>query len=212
MALRETNCPGCGAPVKFASPVSLIAVCASCRATLMRRDLDVERIGTMAVLIDDSTPLQLGAEGRYRGVYFAVVGRLQVRWEHGRWSEWYLGFDDQRTGWLGEAAGEYSVSFKATVPEAVPKWDDLRPGLVVTLDRVDYEVTDVRRAKVVGGDGELPVRVDAGWETATADLRTPTTRFATLDYSDDPPSVYLGEVVEFDALALRGLREFPGWR
>jgi len=60
--------------------------------------------------------------------------------------------------------------------------------------------------------GEQPFRIGAGWPTATADLRTPTACFATLDYSDDAPRLYVGEVVELAALRLRGLREFDGWR
>lgn len=166
----------------------------------------------MAALVEDATPLQLGAEGRWRGTHFTVVGRLQVRWESGGWNEWYCVFDDGRGGWLGEAAGEYTVSFATTVPEPLPAWTGLHPGVRVTLGGIAYEVTEVREAEVVGGEGELPLRVDAGWKTATADLRTATARFATLDYSDPTPRLYTGEVVERAALSLRGLREVDGWR
>jgi len=210
--VREVACPSCGASVRFASAQSVLAVCGYCRATLIRHDVNVENVGTMAALVEDSTPLQLGAEGVWRGTHFAVVGRLQVRWERGGWNEWYCLFDDGRPGWLGEASGEYSVSFETTVPEPLPAWESLRPGVTVTLGGVGYEVTDARRAKVVGGEGELPFRVGAGWPTAAADLRNATARFATVDYSDEAPKLYLGEVVEFPALALRGLRELEGWR
>jgi hypothetical protein len=187
-------------------------VCGYCRASLIRRDLDVEQIGTMSALLEDASPLQLAAEGVWRGTHFAVVGRVQVRWEDGCWNEWYCVFDDGCTGWLGEAAGEYTLSFPATVPEPLPAWDAVRVGQRVTLGGVAYEVTDRRQAEVVGGEGELPFRVDGGWKTAAADLRTDTARFATLDYGDETPRLYAGEVVELEALALRGLREFDGWR
>jgi hypothetical protein len=196
----------------FVSAQSLLAVCSYCRASLMRRDLDVERIGTMAALLEDATPLQLAAEGVWRSTHFAVVGRIQVRWEQGMWNEWYCVFDDGRGGWLTDAVGEYSVSFATTVAEALPAWTALVPGVRVTLGGVSYEVTDRREAHVVGGEGELPFAVEPGRKTPTADLRTSTARFATLDYSDDPPRLYLGEVVELAALRLRGLREFDGWR
>jgi hypothetical protein len=166
----------------------------------------------MAALLEDATPLQLGAEGVWRGTHFAVVGRLQVRWDAGRWNEWYCLFDDGRGGWLSEAAGEYAVSFETTVSEPLPAWKSLEPGVGVTLGGTAYEVTEVREAEVVGGEGELPFRIDAGWKTATADLRTSTARFATLDYSDEAPRVYLGEAVDVPGLKLRGLREFEGWR
>jgi hypothetical protein len=206
----QLACPSCAAPVGFASAQSLLAVCGYCRATLIRRDLDVEQVGTMAALLEDATPLQLAAEGAWRGSHFAVVGRLQVRWADGSWNEWYCVFDDGRTGWLGEAAGEYALSFPATVPEPLPAWDRLKVGTRVTLGGVSYEVTDLREATVVGSEGELPFRVEAGGPTAAADLRTPTARFATLDYGDDAPRLYVGEVVELAALGLRGLRELDG--
>lgn len=208
---REIPCPACGAPVKFVSVASLLAVCGYCRATLLRRDLDVENLGTMAELIADPTPLQLGAGGRYCATHFAVVGRIQVAYPEGAWNEWYLVFDDGRSGWLGEASGTYSISFETPVAEKLPPWGSLRPGLQVALNGGRYEVSDVRTARIIGGEGELPFLVAGGYETRVADLRTDTARFATLDYSDEPPRVFLGETVEFDALHLQGLRRFEGW-
>jgi Domain of unknown function (DUF4178) len=213
---REVACPGCGAAVKLLSAASLLAVCGYCRATLLRRDLDVERIGTMAQLAADTTLLQLGAEGVYRSTHFAVVGRIQVRYDDGGWNEWYLVFDDGRTGWLGEASGEYTVSFPAALDGPAPAWEALHAGGTLTLGSVTWQITDVRRARVVAGEGELPFRVEGGWETAAADLRADPARFATLDYSDAGegagPRLYVGEAVEFPDLALRGLRELDGWR
>jgi hypothetical protein len=63
----NSSCRSCGAPVKFVSAQSLLAVCGCCRATLIRRDLDVEQVGTMAALLEDVTPLRLGAGGVWRG-------------------------------------------------------------------------------------------------------------------------------------------------
>lgn len=205
--MREVSCPSCGAAVKFVSAASLLAVCPYCRATLINRDLKIENIGKMGELLADSSPLQLGAEGKYRNVHFAVVGRIQVQYQDGAWNEWYLAFDDGRAGWLGEAGGAYSVSFESRQKVQVPVWEKIRPGLAVPIGGFDYEVADVRTARVVGGEGELPFVVASGYEARVADLRTTTTRFATFDYSEDIPLVYLGESVEFEVLALRGLRD-----
>ncbi|MBI4537537.1 MAG: DUF4178 domain-containing protein [candidate division NC10 bacterium] len=197
--------------MKFASAVSLLSICPYCSSTLLRRDLDVENVGKMAELVADSSPLQLMAEGRYRGAYFTVVGRIQVEYSEGTWNEWFILFGDGRTGWLGEASGSYTVSFETPVQEAIPPWEGLHPGLQVTLKGRPYEVSDLREAKVVGGEGELPFRVGCGYAARVADLRTDSERFATLEYSDETPRVFLGEAVEFGALQLRGLRRFEGW-
>lgn len=71
-------CPNCGAPVEFASVASASAVCGFCRSTLVRDGEALERIGTSAELFDDHSPLQLGAGGRYQGMAFTLVGRLQI--------------------------------------------------------------------------------------------------------------------------------------
>lgn len=205
--MREVTCPSCGAVVKFVSAASLLAVCPYCRATLINRDLKIENVGKMGALLADPTPLQLGVEGKYRDVHFAVVGRIQVRYEDGAWNEWYLAFDDGRAGWLGEAMGTYSVSFETRQKVALPAWETVKPGLAVHIGGFDYDVSDVRAARVVGGEGELPFVVASGYEARVADLRTTTARFATLDYSENAPRIYLGEIVKFGALALSGLRE-----
>jgi len=210
--MTRLSCPSCGAPVSFVSAQSLLAVCSYCRASIVRHDLDVEQIGVMGALIEDASPLQLGAEGVHRATHFAVVGRLQLKWAQGGWNEWYCVFDDGRAGWLAETAGEYSLSFETTVREPLPEWTRLEPGTTLTLGGVEYEVTDAREAEVVGGEGELPFRVGSGWPLRSADLRNETARFATLDYSAAAPRLYVGEVVEIETLKLRGLREFEGWR
>jgi hypothetical protein len=43
------------------------------------------------------------------------------------------------------------------------------------------------------------------------DLRSDRRDFATLDYSDDAPVLYIGKAVEFDELRLRNVRTFEGW-
>jgi hypothetical protein len=40
---------------------------------------------------------------------------------------------------------------------------------------------------------------------------SPRGDFATVDYSDDEPVLYRGEMVDFDSLKLKNLRTFEGW-
>jgi hypothetical protein len=52
------------------------------------------------------------------------------------------------------------------------------------------------------------------WDKSDAvfiDLRTTTSRFATVDFSDKDPALYLGDLVDFDDLKLKNLRKFEGW-
>ena len=209
--IKECNCPSCGASVVFKSPASILAVCEYCSSTLVRHDLDLENIGKMAELKADGSPLQLRTEGRYGRVPFTIVGRIQLRYQQGLWNEWYILFGDQRSGWLGESMGTYGVSFLTQVEEKIPRFEDLRPGQQVVLKGQSYEVTDKKEAFCIGGEGELPFQIGPGYATPTVDLAGPGNGFATLDYSEEAPLVFMGEYVEFEELHLSGLRKLDGW-
>ncbi|MBI5211293.1 MAG: DUF4178 domain-containing protein [Elusimicrobia bacterium] len=204
-------CPSCGAPFSFKSAVSLLAVCSYCRSLLLRKDLDIENLGKVAQLMPDGSPLQLGCEGKHKGAPFGVIGRLQMRYPEGFWNEWHLSFIDGKLGWLGEAQGLYALSFKSSAGAALPAYGSLSVGGKVELAGKTFAVKDRREAEYIAAEGELPFRVPFGEKAPFADLAGPGREFATIDYSEDPPFLFLGEYVPFDELALTGLKEFEGW-
>jgi hypothetical protein len=209
--MKEFTCPSCGAPVPFRSAASILAVCAYCSSTLVRHDANLENVGKMAELQEDSSPLQLGAEGRYRGVPFTIVGRIQLRYPQGLWNEWHLLFEDQRSGWLGEAGGVYAVSFLTPVKDRIPGFKDLHPGDVLVLQGQTFEVACLEEAFCIAGRGELSFQVGPGYAAPAVELAGPGNSFAALDYSEEEPLVFLGEYVDFKDLHLFGLREIHGW-
>jgi hypothetical protein len=200
------SCPSCGAPVVFKSAGSVFAVCEYCQSTLVRHDQALEDIGKMAALAEDRSPLQLGAEGSYDGVHFALIGRIQIRYSQGYWNEWHLLFDDMRTGWLSEAGGEYVVSFLRHVQEPLPAFAELKIGQRFPVAGQPWTVSNIENAECVAGAGELPFKVGAGYPVATVDLRNGA-NFATLDYSETPPLLFVGEPVDFASLKMSNLRE-----
>ena len=78
-------------------------------------------------------------------------------------------------------------------------------------DNVSYEVTTITNAHYRGVQGELPFEYWDKNDVVFVDLRSTSGKFATIDYSDEQPALYLGEIVEFDSLALKNLRTFEGW-
>ena len=144
-------CPSCGAPVVFKSAASIFAVCEYCQSTLVRHDQALEDIGKMAALVEDRSPLQLGAEGSYKGVHFALIGRIQIKYSQGVWNEWHLMFDDMRTGWLSEASGEYVLTFAQYVQDALPKFDDLKIGQRFVLASQAWTVSNIEEAECIAG-------------------------------------------------------------
>lgn len=205
--MKRANCPSCGAEVLFRSAASILAVCEYCRSTLLRKDLKLENLGRMAELMEDASPVQLGTEGRYKDQRFTVVGRIQLKYDAGLWNEWYLLFDNERTGWMGETPGLCAVSFQFPAPANCPPFGALEVGRHVSLDRRDFRVVNLEEPRCIAGEGELPFRVGAGYDTKVADLRGSGNTFATLDYSEAPPLLFVGEQVEFQSLALTNLRD-----
>ena len=202
----SAHCPSCGAPVVFKSASSVFAVCEYCQSTLVRHDQNLEDIGKMAALVEDRSPLQLGAEGSYKGVHFALIGRIQIKYSQGIWNEWHLLFDDMRTGWLSEAGGEYVLTFAQFVAEALPQFDSLKIGQRFVLASQTWTVSNIENAECIAGQGELPFKVGAGYPVAAVDLRNQA-NFATLDYSETPPLLFVGEAVDFKSLKMANLHD-----
>jgi hypothetical protein len=145
--------------------------------------------------------LREGATGRFRGVRFIVRGRLDLRHSSGAtWSEWYVSFADGRGGWIAPGADRTVITFEATLPA----FRDLRAGKPAWPA---YVVEDKGRARYESAEGVLPFAPPFGESYAYADLVAPDGAFATLDYSESPPRLFVGEVTTHDALHLQPPRK-----
>src|SRR5262245_28664216 len=207
----KANCPSCGATVNFQSTYSILAVCEHCNSTLVRHDIHIEDIGKMATLQVDASPIQPGTRGEFRGVSFSVVGRIQLQFDRGIWNEWHLMFGDGRSGWLGEAQGTYAVSFLENVDGPLPTFEELRSEKAISIRKQTFYVENVENARCIAGQGELPFKVAGGYDAPVADLLGENGAFATIDYSEERPLVFIGEYGEFDNLRLSNLRVFDSW-
>ncbi len=205
------NCPTCGAPVTFMWSSAVQTACQYCKAILVRHDVDLEKVGEVADLPRDASPIQILTEGIFDNRRFVVVGRIVYEWEQGGWNEWHIAFDDGRSGWLSDAQAEYAVSFQVYPQAPLPAIEQARRGLAIQWGGLNYIITHRTEASYVGFEGELPFRTTDRSRMVFADLRTPDARFGTIDYSENPPLLFVGRQVDFDELKLRNLRMFEGW-
>ena len=204
------NCPNCGAPIRFRWSSAVQTVCEFCHSILVRRDVNLELVGKVADLPPDNSPIQITTEGVYRNRPFQVVGRILYEYDEGGWNEWHAVFNDGASGWLSDAQAEYEVSFAAAV-KGLPAAASVVRGQHYGFNGVDYEATCLTRARYRGVEGELPFEYWDKNEVLFVDLESHDARFATLDYSDPEPLLFLGEAVDFDSLSLKNLRRFEGW-
>lgn len=201
-----SNCPNCGGPIRFLWSGAVQTTCPYCSSILVRHDLDLEKVGVVSDLPATTSPIQIGTQGRYRDRNFTVVGRIVYEYERGTWSEWHLAMADGSSGWLSDAMAEYAVSFQHPTQSPLPPAGSLRPGVKVRRGDAVYQVTAITPARYRGVEGELPFEYWDKAEVPFADLRTGDGRFATIDYSEEPPLLFLGEFVEFASLGLSNLR------
>jgi hypothetical protein len=211
MSAPSASCPNCGAPIAFQFSSSVQTVCEYCKSIVVRTDVDLTKVGEVADLPANSSPIQLGTEGVYGNKSFVVAGRIIYEYEQGNWNEWHLMFNGGRSGWLSDAQLEYDISFLVEEHAPLPAVGRVDVGQRVGFEKVVYEVTSITRARYRGVEGELPFQYWDKAEVPFVDLRTPDARFGTIDYSEPPPLLFLGEAVEYEALKLKNVRTFEGW-
>jgi hypothetical protein len=211
--MKSCNCPSCGASIAFQSSLSVYAVCKYCSSMVVRRDLDVESIGTMAALPQDMSPFQIGTQGKFDGVGFGIIGRMKLSWEDGYWNEWCILSEDGRRGWLAEAQGFYAVSFEIAENEELKEknLDSLPVGSFLKFHDSLLKIVDIKEATCVGCEGELPFVAPKGRKTKSLDLVGKSGEFASIEIENNQRRVYLGRYVEWENLHCQNFRILEGW-
>jgi hypothetical protein len=208
--MPATTCPSCGTELHFRSPVAVYAVCASCGSMVVRSDVTVEAIGTMASLPNDISPLRIGTDLTIDSRRYKLLGRIRMYWADGAWNEWFMD-DGAAQGWLIEAQGFLSVAFPLALPPgfATAPWPAL--GTEIPVDGGMYRVTDLKQATCAGSEGELPFTAPRGRQVRYADLTSEAGSFAGLEEAEDGRRLYAGRNLHFDDVAFGNLRDVEGW-
>ena len=212
-------CPGCGAPVNFLSAQSTHAVCGYCQSTVVRNGDTLARVGKMAELFDDHSPLQLQASGVWTASSgkkpFTLVGRLQYKYGEGTWTEWHAVLVDGSSAYLSEDNGAYVFSTPLEATASVPAAANFSVGSSVVLNGKPYSVASNQTVALLSAQGELPRLPQLGMPFAMVELRSQGTgsvgrvdaQVLSIDYSSQPPALSVGAAVLLEDLQLTGLRE-----
>ena len=214
MSFVESSCPACGAPITFRIGSSIVAVCAYCNSAVARGDRELVDLGKVAELVETGSPLDIGLRGVYQDVPFELTGRAQLGHEAGGvWDEWYAAFQDGRWGWLAEAQGRFYLTFQHTLSQQslVPPFDALELGEPVAAipTSVPLVIAEKGAARALGAKGEIPYKLVPGEQYEYADLSGPRGEFATLDYSEFPPLVFIGREVALSELGFPKFASAP---
>lgn len=204
-------CPGCGAPVEFHSAQSTHAICAYCHSTVVRDGDKLARVGKMAELFDDHSPLRLMASGRYQGRGFTLVGRLQYQYGEGRWSEWIALQDNGSTAYLSEDNGAYVYAQPSGLKRETPSPEQFRLGMLTAINGQAFTVTSVQSVALIAAQGELPRLPKLGESFTLVELRNDQGDVLSIDYgpalAGGAAEVSLGRAVKLEELQLTGLAD-----
>lgn len=128
----------------------------------------------------------------------------------GFWDEWYATFSNGWVGWLAEAQGKFYLTFYQPLPEGrvLPSFDALQIGQIVQEipAQTGMIVAEKGVATSVAADGEIPYSLVPNEQGQYADLTGKNNAFGTIDYSMNPPWVFLGNQVTLADLGLADAR------
>ncbi len=211
MSVLQANCPSCAAPIEFQKGSTIVLVCPFCRSAVARTDRGLDDLGKVAEIADSQSPLKLGLKGEFRGNKFELTGRAQLKHELGGfWDEWYATFSNGWVGWLAEAQGKFYLTFFQSLPQGVrvPAFEQLQLGQSVSEIPANppLMVTEKGTATSVAADGEIPYRLTPNERSNYADLSGKDNAFGTIDYSENPAWVFVGQQVTLDEIGLGGAK------
>ncbi len=207
MSVLTANCPSCAGPLEFTSGSTIVIVCPFCRSAISRTDRALEDLGKVAEIVQSESPLKLGLKGTYKDSRFELTGRAQLKHElGGTWDEWYATFSNGSVGWLAEAQGRFYLTFYQPLPAGtvLPTFEGLQLGqtLPEIPNPTPLMVQERGKGTLLAADGEIPYKLTPGEQFQYADLAGKNNAFATIDYSMDPPWVFVGSQVTLAEIGL----------
>jgi Zn-finger nucleic acid-binding protein len=206
VSVLAANCPSCAAPIEFKAGSTIVLVCPFCRSAISRTDRNLEDLGKVAEIAESESPLKIGLKGKFKEHRFELTGRAQNRHEAGGfWDEWYATFSNGWVGWLAEAQGKFYLTFYQPLPAGVtvPAFETLQIGQTITeIPNQSFVVTEKGTATAVAADGEIPYKLIPNEQSNYADLSGKGGAFGTIDYSTNPPWVFVGQEVSLAEIGL----------
>ncbi|MDB5743789.1 MAG: hypothetical protein JWR68_2104 [Polaromonas sp.] len=197
--------------MEFLSAQSTHAVCPYCQSTVVRSGDTLARIGKMAELFNDFSPLQLQAAGSFEGRRFTVLGRLQYQYPQGTWTEWHALLADGGSAFLSEDNGAYVFTLPVASSRDIPPASEFRIGASTAINGKTYAVASSETVSLLSAQGELPHLPALGQPFAMVELRSADGEVLGIDYGPTlqggPPALSRGRAVRLDALQLTGLKD-----
>lgn len=193
-ALKQLQCPNCGAALSQFNPGAQTIVCPTCGSYVAVGAGDPEVTGKTRKLPSPPKPIELGKTITVQGTSYMVLGRVaymgwddEDRW---RWDEWLVGADDGRMLWLAYDEKGFSIFKKERFREPFNAQSDRS----ITLKGKTLYVKERYPARIVGAEGELTWRAKENERLYVAEGAQGGLRFS-VQQTDEEIEVYTGRGV-----------------
>jgi len=208
----SANCPSCGSQIVFRSAATITVVCSACSSAVYRTDQSLVDLGKVSSVARDLSPLQVGASGNHGGRAFSIVGVLRKGRDRVRWNEWFIDYHDGSYGWLSDGNAEFQIFAHKPISARLPDPQGLPANSRFDAGGHRWIVTERGFANLLAAEGELPFKVGPDESFHYVDMKSTAGLAGTLD-KDAWGNVLLwvGDVVDLQALQMEGLRPFTGW-
>ena len=196
--MQTLKCSNCGAELPVQNQFVRTVTCRFCDSVYLVRGSDsLESMGQAASLADYPSRLSVGMRGQLRGRDFTVLGRIRYSYDAGFWEEWQIGWDDGAPpDWLEEDEGLWVLYKRERIKSALPAYDTIRVGSVVPVNTYQVFVTEKRKARVTGYEGQfasvLPLQGTFGYFEGSAN-----NQIVSVNFWEDEIELSIGTELDF---------------
>ena len=192
----EFHCENCGAELPRRFRYSRMIVCSSCGSTSVLRDEAFRLAGSGGVMQEAESLVALGRTLRVGGLRLTPAGHARFSYGRGWWDEYWCPESAGKTGyWLSVDEGDYAV--ERPLPETDwPRARNLRLGQSLTVNGIEFTVTEAENATCLAVRGEFPEEIVPGETHLYYDLSAPGGALATFESWDGGRGWTLGDWVD----------------
>lgn len=154
MSAMQFKCESCGASLSPSHRFSKLVSCQYCGSTSIISYSGSDPTGQSAALVELPSILQVGTDVKIQNTLYRVLGQVRFKYEDGHWDEWLLTNESTKV-WLQEDDGLFTLFKKEAIRSALPSFEEVKVGSIITLNERQVFITEKERAVVAGASGQL---------------------------------------------------------
>lgn len=160
MSTKQFKCESCGASLSPSHRFSKLVSCQYCGSTSIISH-GGDPTGQRAALVELPSILQVGTDVKIRNTLYRVLGQVRFKYQDGHWDEWLL-TDESSKMWLQEDDGLFTLFKKEAIRSALPSFEEVKVGSIISLNEKQLFITEKERAVVAGALGQMPEVLSPG--------------------------------------------------